>query len=137
MRPAFKTGLTLAPWLGMLALGYVALNGALSDWWDTSSDAHALARQSYFADLAFEGCVSQDAVMAQAEDRDWRVTIMEEPLHRCYAPAELTDWVHVEVSPPLPFSTEDENAAYIGFDHSGCMARWDYTSGPGSTCPDT
>lgn len=80
--------------------------------------------------------MSQDEVIAQAEARDWSVVIMDAPLHWCHAPTGLTDWVHVEVSPPLPFSTEGENAAYIAFDDNSCMVRWEYTSGPGSTCPD-
>ncbi|MEX3014436.1 hypothetical protein [Gymnodinialimonas hymeniacidonis] len=136
MHRAFRIGLVLLPWLGVLFLSYLLLERNLSVWWDTSSAAHSAARSSYYAELAFEGCVSQDAVIATAEARNWPVRIMDEPLHWCHAPTGLTDWVHVEISPPLPFSTEDENAAFIAFDENGCMARWEYGSGEGSTCPD-
>lgn len=134
MHRAIRIGLKALPWLGMAGLAYLALHNAASGWWDLTSDAHGAARQGYFADLSYEGCVRQDAVIAQAEARDWRVEVMAEPLHWCHTPRGLSGWVYVDVSPPLPFSSEGENAAYIGFDDNGCMARWTYDSGPNSTC---
>ena len=127
--------LKIVPWLGMVGFGYLAVQASVGDWWDASTDAHSMARRAYFADLAYEGCVGRDAVIAAAEARDWNVVLMVEPLNWCHTPTGLTDWVHVDVSPPLPFSTEGENAAYIAFDANGCMAEWSYDSGPGSTCP--
>lgn len=121
---------------GTVGFGWIAFNATLSGWWDLSSDAHARARSAFFVNLAYEGCVGQLAVIAEAEARNWSVRIMEEPLHWCHAPTGLSDWVHVNVSPPLPFSTENENAAFIGFDAAGCMVRWESANGAGSTCPD-
>lgn len=136
MRPWLKWTLIALPW-GLLSLaGYAYVASGLRSFWDSSTQAHSMARTAFFADLAFEGCVGPDAVMAVAEARGWFHEVMDEPLHWCHAPVGLTDWIHVNVSPPLPFSNEGENAAYVGFDANGCMADWDYVSGPGSTCPD-
>lgn len=132
-----KRALIALPWVLFLGVGYLYVTTFVSDLWDDATEDHFRARQDYVADLAYEGCVGPQAVIAQAEARGWWYLQMDEPLHWCHAPTGLTDWIHVNVSPPLPFSTEDENAAYIGFDERGCMADWHYASGPGSTCPDS
>ncbi|MGK7651684.1 hypothetical protein ACSQ76_04415 [Roseovarius sp. B08] len=44
--------------------------------------------------------------------------------------------LRVTVKPPLPFSTEDENAQVFAFDDAGCAVDWSHASGPGSTCAE-
>lgn len=122
MSRPLRMALIVLPW-GLLA--YVLWAHVLN--WNVkgASMDHGLARQSFFADLAYEGCISREDVIAQAEARGW-VWRELESFYWCHAP-ELSGWLDVQVDPPLPFSTVDENAAYIGFDGRGCMARWEYT----------
>jgi hypothetical protein len=135
MRRGFRWALIALPWLGLLAMGYHTLSQSMSGWWDLSSDAHMAARNAFFADLAYEGCVRPEAVIAAAEARGW-YRGPQQDFPWCIRPAGLSGWLHVDISPPLPFSSEGENAAYIGFDAQGCMATWTYANGPGTTCPD-
>lgn len=101
---------------------------------EASTDTHFEARQGLLADPAYEGCVPRDAIVAAAEARDffWQD---RDALHWCHVPAGLTDWLHVQISPPLPFSNENENAAFFGLDGEGCIVRWESAAGAGSTCP--
>ena len=105
---------------------------------EDATHAHLAARGAFLADLTSEGagCVTRDAVIAEAQARGWYRGEMEE-FPWCIRPAGLSGWLHVDVSPPMPFSTEGENAAYVGFDAQGCMAEWRYDRGPGTTCPDS
>lgn len=112
------------PWA---LLAYIVWEDLRSmDWGlQASTDAHSAARQSFFVDLAYEGCVPRAAVIAAAEARGWPWEDREQRF--CHAP-RLEAWIAVEVEPALPFSTQDENTAFIGFDGEGCMAQWDYTA---------
>jgi len=126
MRKALKVGLIALPWVLSAVLFYLWADSWFSDVWRASTDDHSIARNAFYRDLAFEGCVPREAVIAEAEDREWPWEAIE--FHWCHRPNTLTGWLRVEVSPPLPFSTQDENSAFIGFDDNGCMANWTYAS---------
>lgn len=88
---------------------------------DAGTDAHALARQTFFAELAFEGCVPRAAVIALVEAHGWGATPVDGPALDDN-PA-LAGWLQIQIEPPLPFSSDLENAAFVGFGADGCMAR--------------
>lgn len=88
---------------------------------DASTAAHAMARQTFFADLAFEGCVPRTAVIAQVEARGWAAAPVDAPAWD--ANPALEGWLQIQIDPALPFSTELENTAFVGFDTNGCMRR--------------
>lgn len=136
MRKALKWFVIFLPWGLLVGVLYAFIASAFGDFLDSTTQDHTLAYNNFFANLAYDGCVPREAVIAEAEARGWWYRELAEPLPYCHAPVGLTDWIHVDVSPSLPFSSEGENAAYVGFDAQGCMAEWDYTSGPGSTCQD-
>ena len=126
MRRTVLVALFILPW-GLLAfLLWQDLRSIELGNLDGGNDAHALAYQSFFADLSYEGCVPREAVVSASEARGWAWSALDTP-RWCHRP-ELSDWLEVQVEPPLPFSTDDENAAFIGFDVNGCMARWAFAS---------
>jgi hypothetical protein len=127
MRRWGKWGLIALPWLLLMVLVWDQLRSIDFFALDASTDAHFDARQGFMADLAYHGCVPRAAIIAEAEERDWLWQDLDD-FPYCHAPTGLTDWLHVDVSPPLPFSTEGENAAYFGFDATGCMIEWTYAS---------
>ncbi|MCC5957712.1 MAG: hypothetical protein JJU08_00025 [Rhodobacteraceae bacterium] len=124
-----KIALIAVPWVLLALLVWREVRQMDFFALDASTDAHALARADFFADLAYDGCIPRDAVIAAADARGWYRGALD-GVSWCHAPAGLSGWLHIEVSPPLPFSTDAENAAYIGFDEQGCMARWRHTSCP-------
>ncbi|MEM7721325.1 MAG: hypothetical protein AAF376_03025 [Pseudomonadota bacterium] len=135
MRRAVKVGLIALPWALLAYLLWNDLRRLDFLAIDASTEAHTAARQAFVADLAFEGCVGRDAIIDAAQARGWMWDDMGD-FPWCHAPIGLNDWLRVQVDPPLPFSTHDENAAFFGFDAAGCMTAWHYQNGAGTTCPE-
>jgi len=131
--------------LGVIALLIVAA-GALMIYvtyfmkigpWDLSN----LDNGHFEAELAFmeelnrgPACITRDTVIALAQSREWDVR-NEPEFAWCHSPVGLVDWLRVTVEPSLFMSTDDENAAFFGFDNNGCSVDWNYASGEGTTCP--
>lgn len=126
MRRAGLIALIVVPWALLAILAWNDLRRMDFFGFDAATHAHTSARQAFFTDLAYEGCVPRDAVIAASGARGWATRPVED-FNWCHAP-QLSDWLAVEIDPPLPFSTDDENTAFIGFDENGCMARWEYTA---------
>jgi len=97
-------------------------------------DSHSVARTEFYTALETEACLARDTIIDTAENRGFAVSDMDE-FQWCHSPTNLTDWLRVEISPGMFLSTDDENAAFFGFNESGCSTPWAYASGEGTTCP--
>ena len=102
---------------------------------EKASAAHNQARQEFLADLPQTDCLKAADITAVARTRGWEA-VQEPQFDWCVAPDTVQTWLRVTVEPPLPFSTEDENAQIFAFDQAGCAVDWSYASGPGSTCAE-
>ena len=98
-----------------------------SDWEASGNQAHAAAYKAFMADLPSEGCVTPEHVSTLAQQRGWAVRV-EPEFHWCHKPTGIGAWLRVAVEPALPFSTDDENAAFFAFDAAGCSVEWSYSS---------
>ncbi|MCV2893229.1 hypothetical protein [Lentibacter sp. XHP0401] len=119
----------------LIAFGYFGCKHMFSGWESSSTDAHSDARRAFDAALPESECLSADEIRDVAEEWGWAVRD-EEGFGWCVAPAGVSAWLRVTVEPPLPFSTDDENAAFYAFDAEGCSIPWRYASGEGTTCPN-
>ncbi|MBU2981789.1 hypothetical protein KO498_08165 [Lentibacter algarum] len=120
--------------LGVVAYELWAIKRGIANWERSSTDAHSDARRAFYAALPADGCVTSGQVTALAKQFEWQVAPQPEFLW-CHKPVNIQAWLRVTVEPALPFSTEDENAAFFAFDAQGCSLNWDYGSGDGTTCP--
>ncbi len=102
---------------------------------DKATAAHTEARQAFLADLPDTDCLRAADITGIARARGWDA-VQPSQFDWCVAPDTVQTWVRVTVEPPLPFSTEDENAHIFAFDEAGCAVDWSYDSGPGSTCAE-
>ncbi|AKS46916.1 hypothetical protein SAMN05444287_2040 [Octadecabacter temperatus] len=98
-------------------------------------DAHLAARDEFKASLSTQTCLTRETIIEEANRRDWPVRDQSD-FFWCHAPTGLSNWLRVQVEPSLLMSTEDENAAFYGFDSDGCSVDWSYASGEGTTCPN-
>ena len=119
-------------WLAITGINYF-LSGMEFNF-SRLDDSHSVARTEFYAALEPETCLARNTIIIAAENRGFAVSDMDE-FPWCHSPTNLTDWLRVDISPPLFLSTEDENAAFFGFDEAGCSAPWTYESGEGTTCP--
>lgn len=121
----------------VLVVGFVyfALTYVFGTWERSSSDAHGDARRAFMAALPESDCLGADEIRDVAEEWGWDVRD-ETGFGWCVAPEGVSNWLRVTVEPPLPFSTEDENAAFFAFDDAGCSVPWRYASGAGTTCSE-
>ena len=97
--------------------------------------AHNEARESFLSELPETACLRAEDIIPLARERGWDAR-PEPAFDWCVRPANIAKWLRVTVDPPLPFSTDDENAQIFAFDAQGCAVDWAYASGPGTTCPD-
>ncbi|WP_428514977.1 hypothetical protein [Roseovarius sp.] len=102
---------------------------------DKATAAHTEARQAFLADLPDTDCLRAADITGIARARGWDA-VQPSQFDWCVAPDTVQTWLRVTVEPPLPFSTEDENAHIFAFDEAGCAVDWSYASGPGSTCAE-
>jgi hypothetical protein len=118
--------------LCLLAVAW--LRSEANDWWDSSTQAHVTARQAFTTEAAMLGCIRKDHIIAAAQARGWNWREMDSFnwCHRAKNPVQ--NWLRFEIEPPLPFSTDDENAAHWAFDAQGCHIRWEYGD-PTDTLP--
>ncbi|MCP5074276.1 MAG: hypothetical protein GY947_13440 [Rhodobacteraceae bacterium] len=79
-----------------------------------------------FTALGKPDCLTREEIIAEAQSRGWDVQDQEE-FRWHHSPDGLQDWLRVSIDPPLFMSTEDENAAFFGFDDEGCSVEWSYT----------
>ena len=140
MRRWYKILVIATIFVGILALVAIAgMNYIVSGVgeFDLSrlDDAHRAARTEFYTALETEACLARDTIIVAAENRGFAVSDMDE-FQWCHSPTGLTDWLRVEISPGMFLSTDDENAAFFGFDEAGCSVPWTYASGEGTTCPD-
>lgn len=119
MRRAIKGGMIALPWALLALLIWHDLRTIDFFGFDSATQAHDRAYLNFHRDLAFQGCVPRDAVIETAEARGWAWRDTD----YCWSFSDVGDCLRVQVSPPLPFSTEDENAALFAFDADGCMMR--------------
>lgn len=98
--------------------------------WDLSAmdDGHRLARNDFYETLATPDCLTRDEIIAEAQSRGWQTRDQDEFIWS-HIPAGLGNWLRVTVEPPLFMSTDDENAAFFGFDTDGCSVEWSYGNG--------
>ena len=127
------------PWALTALLGWLWLDSALdmsfSDIGAESARANSANARRFVTQLGL-GCVSRQMIIDAAETRGWDWRDAPHGYSGCIRPDGLSDWLSVEVQPPLMMSSYDENALYFGFDAHGCMAPWSPGRGAGSTCPD-
>ena len=127
MRRAALVAAIALPW-GLLALILWSDLQSIDVDFSTGTEAPVEARAAFFADLAYEVCVRPETVHAVADARGW-LAVARPEVTWCHAPA-MARWIEVQIEPALPFSTDAENATFIGFDAEGCMARWTHTACP-------
>jgi hypothetical protein len=101
--------LSLALVLGFVYFGLTYIFGA---WERDSSDAHGEARREFMAALPESDCLVADEISDVAEEWGWE-TREETGFGWCVAPVGVARWLRVTVEPALPFSTADENAAFL------------------------
>ena len=121
--------------LALLGLGFWSCGRSFDNWEAASTESHREARRAFNNELPDVACLTEAMITPVAEARGWKVQPVSE-FHWCHKPGNVTAWLRVTVEPPLPFSTEDENAAFFAFDEQGCSVPWNYASGVGTTCPD-
>ncbi|QFT94293.1 hypothetical protein FIU86_15700 [Roseovarius sp. THAF9] len=118
----------------LIAVNLYAIN-TVDFSFDKATAAHTEARQAFLADLPDTDCLRAADITGVARARGWDA--MQPPqFDWCVTPDTVQTWLRVTVEPPLPFSTEDENAQIFAFDAAGCAVDWSYASGPGSTCAE-
>ncbi len=134
MSRVIKYALIALPWVLLMVVVWHPWTRFDLFGFEAASQANFRAYSSFIADLAYQGCVPHEAVVTAIEARDWPFQELSETNH-CYAPSGLSDWINVEISPPVPFTPVGSEGTLLGFDTNGCLTAWHTAIGEGSSCP--
>ena len=109
---------------GAVLITYILHDLRTMEWDFSSADtAHYEASNEFYAALGTPECLTQNAVVQEAEKRGWEWRIEPEfQWETC--PAAESPWLRVMIEPSLFMSTENENSAFFVFDDNGCSIDW-------------